>query len=269
MSLDTKANGNGHSNRLTWAPIRGKWEIGEDIQTFRGDGRLTVNSSGQATPMGLAVSSVSMHSGTCEVRVRFTALFDGSEQAGGIVLGYRSPERPYLFVRLGGAPYAYCLGQYADGNWRLLAAAGQADNLVQDRDYLIQLKLTGQELSMAVDGVPVLNQVLSAPVEGRQVGLIAAGRNDISFTRFANASDRPKAFVVMQFSEPYNTFYREVIQKQATDAGFEVFRIIEKPGPGVIFEDIQHEIEQSSVVIAEITPANPNVYYEVGYAHAL
>jgi nucleoside 2-deoxyribosyltransferase len=73
----------------------------------------------------------------------------------------------------------------------------------------------------------------------------------------------------MQFAEPYDTFYRDVIQQQARDAGFDVTRIDAKAGPGFIFQDIKREIEQSEVVIAEITPANPNVFYELGYAHAL
>jgi len=32
---------------------------------------------------------------------------------------------------------------------------------------------------------------------------------------------------------------------------------------------MQQAIERAAVVIAEITPRNPNVFYEVGYAHAL
>ena len=73
----------------------------------------------------------------------------------------------------------------------------------------------------------------------------------------------------MQFGEPYDDLYREVIQKEAEAAGFEVFRMDEKAGPGVILQDMQREIEQAGVVIAEKTPPNPNVFYEVGYAHAL
>ena len=48
-----------------------------------------------------------------------------------------------------------------------------------------------------------------------------------------------------------------------------MFRIDEKAGPGVIFQDIQREIEQAEIIIAEITPPNANVFYELGYAHAL
>lgn len=34
-------------------------------------------------------------------------------------------------------------------------------------------------------------------------------------------------------------------------------------------EDIIRGIETAQIIIAEITPANENVFYEVGYAHAL
>lgn len=33
--------------------------------------------------------------------------------------------------------------------------------------------------------------------------------------------------------------------------------------------DVQRQIRESRVVIAEITPVNPNVYYEVGFADAI
>ena len=39
--------------------------------------------------------------------------------------------------------------------------------------------------------------------------------------------------------------------------------------PGIILEDIVRGIVESKVIIAEITPPNQNVFYELGYAHAL
>src|SRR5262250_1329054 len=39
--------------------------------------------------------------------------------------------------------------------------------------------------------------------------------------------------------------------------------------PASIIEDIIRGIETAQIVIAEITPTNENVFYEVGYAHAL
>jgi len=262
-------NGTNNGARPNWALILGQWDITEDSQRFRGAGH-SFTAHGQLFPVGLAVSDLALQSGTCSVRIQFTAPFGESEQAAGIVLGYRSPEQRYVFAELGAARSAYSIGEYVTGlGWRPLVAAGELANLKNGESYILHANLSGQELKVQVNGVPVLPHLLSQPLEGRQVGLIAAGDHTVSFSDLAVRSSRPRAFVVMKFAEPYDTFYREVIQKQAETAGFEVFRIDEKPGPGVIFQDIQREIEQAEIVIAEITPATPNVFYELGYAHAL
>ena len=60
-----------------------------------------------------------------------------------------------------------------------------------------------------------------------------------------------------------------MIRHEAKRQGFDVLRIDEVNRPGIIFQDIQRKIEDAKVVIAEITAPNQNVYYEVGYAHAL
>jgi hypothetical protein len=211
-----------------------------------------------------------MQNGTCSVKIRFSADFGEDEQAGGIVPGYRAPEQHYIFVELGAARSAYSVGEYVGGfGWGPLVKTGQLENLKGDREYLLQVRLAGQELKLTVDNVPVISYLLARPLEGTQVGLIAAGSQKVSFTDFAASGSRPKAFVVMQFAEPYDTFYKEVIQSQAEASGFDVIRIDEKAGPGIIFQDIQREIEQADIVIAEITPVNANVFYELGYAHAL
>lgn len=250
-------------------PVIGQWEISKANQKFVGKGPAA-SAHGQTFPVGLAVSNATMQSGTCGVHICFSAPFAEPEQAAGIALGYRSPEQHYVFAQLGAARSAYTVGEFVSGfGWRSLASAGQSQNLQADRDYTLQLNLRGQELKVVVDDVPVMEYLLPHPLEGRQVGLIAAGSSDILFSDFSIHTGRPKAFVVMQFAEPYDTFYKEVIQRQAENAGFDVFRIDQKAGPGIIFQDIQREIEQAEIVIAEITPANPNVFYELGYAHAL
>ncbi len=38
--------------------------------------------------------------------------------------------------------------------------------------------------------------------------------------------------------------------------------------PGLILQDIITGLVESDVIIAEITPTNANVFYELGYAHA-
>jgi hypothetical protein len=269
MSTQSVVDGSQNGHPVRWAPILGRWDFTETDQQFLGEGN-PATAFGQTFPMGLAITNAAMAHGWCRVRIRFSGQFGGSVQAGGIVLGYRTQEQRYVFAQLGASNIAYSVGEYVSGlGWRALVTSGQIDNLEANREYVLQVNVSGQSLRLLVDSVPVIEHLLSRPLEGRQVGLIAAGNHKINFSDFAIHTGRPKAFVVMQFAEPYDTFYKEVIQQKAASAGFDVVRIDEKTGPGVIFQDIQKEIEESDVVIAEITPANPNVFYELGYAHAL
>ncbi|MGN5480517.1 nucleoside 2-deoxyribosyltransferase [Cupriavidus basilensis] len=65
------------------------------------------------------------------------------------------------------------------------------------------------------------------------------------------------------------SYHNQVIKPVCENAGVAAIRVDEQFGPGMIIQDIVQQLRESAVVIAEITPANPNVYYEVGYAHAL
>ena len=90
----------------------------------------------------------------------------------------------------------------------------------------------------------------------------------MKFTATRVERARPQAFVIMQFGEPYDTLYTEVIKSVAEKMGLEVYRADSVYRPGIILQDIIGGIVEAEVVIAEITPPNPNVFYELGYAHA-
>jgi hypothetical protein len=266
-----KPNGNSPvsdegSSTTRWAPILGHWSIGEDQIAYKGGDERFV-AHGQEFPIGILVNNRELLSGACQVDVEFEDVSSGIF-AGGIILGYRSQERYYLQVQLGAGQAAYSVSEFVSGfGWRPLKTAGPRDVLEAGRKYALEVSVRGQELRVSVDGVKVL-EMLIRPLEGKQTGLTAAGGHSVRFSNFDADADRPRAFVAMEYREPIDTFYREVIKPQAEKL-YEVVRIDEKSGPGVIFQDMQREIRRSDVVIAEITPANPNVFYELGYAQGL
>ena len=122
---------------------------------------------------------------------------------------------------------------------------------------------------MSVDDVPVIERVLPEPLTGSQLGLHAWGKASIDFSELAVSSAKPQVFVAMQFSQPLDTLYQEVIYPRAEALGLNVVRIDEVAGPGIVFEDIKRQIAEAKIVIAEITAPNQNVFYESGYVHAL
>ena len=145
---------------------------------------------------------------------------------------------------------------------------GDPANLNRDEDYEIAVVVAGSMVRLLVDGVIVTDAELPTPLVGRQTGLMARGISPIQFTDFVSVPETPTAFVVMKFDEPYNTLYNEVIAPVCSEEGFDAVRADEFSGPGVIIEDIVQSIRDAAIVIAEITPVNANVFYELGYAHA-
>jgi hypothetical protein len=60
-----------------------------------------------------------------------------------------------------------------------------------------------------------------------------------------------------------------VIRPVATSVGLRAYHAGEIFGPGLVLKDIVQGIADARLVVADITPANQNVFYELGYAHAL
>ncbi len=147
--------------------------------------------------------------------------------------------------------------------------AGAEENLALRHPYNLEVTLVGQRIFVRVDDVRVLEHVLENPINGGQVGLFTFGNGTVDFSDFSIGSRPGTLFVVMQFSEPYQQLYEQVIKPVAREFKLEAYHAGEVFQPGIILRDIAQGIVDAKVVVAEITPANQNVFYEIGYAHAL
>jgi len=79
---------------------------------------------------------------------------------------------------------------------------------------------------------------------------------------------KPRAFVVMPFGEGFDEIYNLFIAGAIAEAGYEIFRADDVRSHQNILKDIVTSIFQSELIVADLTTANPNVYYELGLAHA-
>jgi hypothetical protein len=75
-------------------------------------------------------------------------------------------------------------------------------------------------------------------------------------------------FVMMPFGKRFDEVYRMLISPAVTGNGMTTLRADEIAGSGFIIEQIRTAIQQSRLCIADLTGANPNVLYEVGYTQA-
>lgn len=83
-------------------------------------------------------------------------------------------------------------------------------------------------------------------------------------------TENPKtAFVLMPFKEQWSNDVYYLIKQASEKAGVSVSRADDFFDPNVIMDDIWKSINESSVIIADITVHNPNVFYELGIAHTL
>jgi hypothetical protein len=117
---------------------------------------------------------------------------------------------------------------------------------------------------------PTLHAFLKA-IEGQ---LAAVPRPDFMFSFPLGdvprqPDDKRPAFVAMPYRPKWSKPVEQTILASAskTNFKFEVSRNSEKPG--LITNQIWNEIRRAEVVIADITDENPNVFYELGFAHAL
>jgi len=246
-----------------WAAIAGRWQFEGSSAIYKGpDGPSPIHK------LGLAIAAPTFRDGVIKTSVRISR---NKNTTAGIAVGYQSVEAPYVIAQLGAFDRAYAISEYRPNvGWVSLANAGLLENIDVGKQHLLEVGLAGQSLSFSVDGVSVLNVVLRRPLEGAGVGLFAFDDAEVAFSNITIQSARPRVFVMMPFAEPFDTLYRDVIKPVAEEQlGFEIVRVDEIFSPGIILEDIQQKIATSHAVVAEISTGNPNVFYELGYAHAL
>lgn len=76
------------------------------------------------------------------------------------------------------------------------------------------------------------------------------------------------AFVLMPFDKAFDDIYKIGIKETANSLGILAERVDEQIFREGILERIYRQIELADLIVADMTGQNPNVFYEVGYAHA-
>jgi hypothetical protein len=76
-------------------------------------------------------------------------------------------------------------------------------------------------------------------------------------------------FVLMPFREPFFRLYENHVKPTLTKIGFKVIKADDIFTSTAIIEDIWKFINESRLIIADVTGKNPNVFYELGVAHTI
>lgn len=243
-----------------WIPIIGSAEVAHGTVTYTPSPVTEGPNAGQNS-VTLLRSNMEFKSGevTYEARLNEPASWCqvGLETEGG--------GKVFAGLNLGGA--AYGISRFREGRWEHLAGAGYGNPVPTDDWIPVRLRVLGSQVELIVDGVRVCSALLN--ISKGQVELFLQGSKEIEVRKFKTTAMQPKAFVVMQFSDEFNALYTDVIKPTCENFGLKAVRADDIQESGLIINDITRSIEEASVIIADVTTDNPNVFYEVGYAHGL
>lgn len=229
--------------------------------------------------VGLVVSNRFATDGTLRARVSFEQV--GTVASFDFAL-FRDRDRRHLVsAGLGGLGWGFAIREFAppevpaiDGSsvnlWKIHRSEGVKEFIQPGQTYDVEVRLLGGQVTLLVDSVPVVSAAVPT-LRGSpaQIGILCQSFHHITIDAIEIRAERPKAFIVMQFDGAFEDLYQHVIRDVCQDFDVSPLKADEMAGPGVIIEDIVREIQTARLIVADITPPNPNVYFEVGYARAL
>lgn len=250
-----------------WVPVFGKISQPEEGKfLFKGGEKVFDPEKNQKGAEMCLVLCNTIFSGG---RISATVSFDNPtpKSSFDLVLFYDPLNRYNLNAGIANNPF--CAIRHFDSKWTYHASTGDNDVLEANRPYNVSAIMKGSRVRLVVDEVEVLAANLPFTLPQSQVGFWCMDYNGIHVSNFKIDCEKPKIFVIMQFSDPYNSVYEEIIKKVTDELKIDTVRADESVNPGLVIADIAKYIAESKAIIADISPTNPNVYYEVGYAHAV
>jgi hypothetical protein len=167
----------------SWAAISGRWRL--PLEDGSGDRSLDYlgPGPGQALSYGLAICDLSLAAGAISGEITFDRL---DETAAGLVIGFFGANSPYVIAELGAHGSAYAISYYVPlaERWTSRPMIGSKTNLRPLAPYAVSVRLDGLRISMSVDGIAIVDQMLEQPLMGARVGVYAWGeRGSVHFDR--------------------------------------------------------------------------------------
>lgn len=252
-----------------WLSMTGEFHNDGNIITFKGKDEEGQN--GELYPsVGNYICNQYFQEGKIKATIEFTDV--EKDCACDIIFFYSNLEKKFEIASVGIDKSKFSLfdlKHLRNGKWDFYQATGNPSSLRANELYDMEVEYIGSKVKLRVNGIEVINYRLPFTTTRTQVGIWSRSSSDIKIHDYKIENIKPKAFVVMQFSDQFNELYNDIIKPTCNDFNLDVIRADDIYNNGMIIHDITQNIEEAKVIIADITPQNPNVYYEVGYAHAL
>lgn len=121
-------------------------------------------------------------------------------------------------------------------------------------------------LKMPSEQIKKISQSFS---ENQKIILEATSEKSPTFEKPEMKIDLKLCFVIMPFTDKLDPIYESIIKPVLKELKYNPLRADEIFTSKPIINDIWQNIKKSKFLIADLTDRNPNVFYELGFAHAL
>ena len=188
---------------------------------------------GQLMP-GVVKSNAEFENGT----ISFEAKLTDPRSACQVILNHGTTMELYVGLNFGDTPYG--MMSLRDGRWETVSGAGFGSSIETERWLPVRIYVRGSRVELFVDDV--LACKADFPLLRSALAFFFHGSADTHVRRFSVQSEKPRAFVVMQFTQEFNELYTEVIKPTCEEYGFECIRADEEYTCGLIIQDITKAI---------------------------
>ena len=139
-----------------------------------------------------------------------------------------------------------------------------ADNFLEFKQVFLESLEAAQLLEKHGDKIRVLD------VSVDDTATAMPSERIKKLVRTANVTATDSCFVMQPFADPLGSYYEKVYKPAIEKAGLKPVRAdADIFGTGKIMNQVWDGINAAKVLVAELTSRNPNVFYELGLAHAL
>lgn len=188
----------------------------------------------------------------------------------GFILDYKNVDgkETYYEMQIRNDLYGYSIHFWDGTSWNFKLAGGTKNTIKTNQKYNIKIELRGNVQKLYLNDILLYTYTNMMNVQGL-AGIIVRNTTESIIENVKVERKEPSVFSIMKFEKDFDELYNEVLVPQFKTHGYRTVRADECYTSTSILQDIIREINDASIIIADITMDNPNVFYELGYAHAL
>lgn len=199
--------------------------------------------------------------------IEFTVHLNENKAICQLVLNTEKTPNLNIGINASGSLFGITKYDYDAQRWEWQGGLGIANTLDISQEYRCKIVVIGSTITLFINNIKIVDS--TQDIRKGQLKFYISSAEEVIISNLNVQDIKPKAFIVMQFSDDFNRLYTEVIKPICEKFGLECERADEFYTSTPIIADIVKSLNDCSIIIAEISPDNPNVFYEVGYAHAI